>query len=76
MFPYCDQHETQRTPVVTIALIAVNILAWSPVRSDPRRPPSSCWGRSTVRPGFRSVEWQYREDGSELWRRARLAEGV
>ncbi len=28
MFPYRDENETQRTPVVTVALIAVNVLAW------------------------------------------------
>ncbi len=28
MLPYHDENETQRTPVVTIALIALNVLAW------------------------------------------------
>mgnify|MGYP006170879079 FL=1 len=28
MFPYHDENETQRTPYVTMALIAVNVLAW------------------------------------------------
>jgi membrane associated rhomboid family serine protease len=28
MFPYHDENETQRTPYVTIALIAMNTLAW------------------------------------------------
>jgi hypothetical protein len=28
MFPYKDEHETQRPPVVTVALIALNVLAW------------------------------------------------
>ena len=28
MFPYRDENQTQRTPVVTIALIALNALAW------------------------------------------------
>ena len=28
MFPYHDENETQRTPVVTMALIAVNVLVW------------------------------------------------
>ena len=28
MFPYHDENETQRTPVVTIALIALSTLAW------------------------------------------------
>ncbi len=28
MFPYHDDNETQRTPIVTIALIALNIFAW------------------------------------------------
>jgi membrane associated rhomboid family serine protease len=28
MFPYRDENETLRTPVVTIALIALNVLAW------------------------------------------------
>jgi rhomboid family protein len=28
MFPYRDENETQRTPYVTLALIALNVLAW------------------------------------------------
>ncbi len=28
MFPYHDENETQRTPVVTMALIGLNVLAW------------------------------------------------
>jgi membrane associated rhomboid family serine protease len=28
MFPYRDENETQRTPVVTITVIALNVLAW------------------------------------------------
>ncbi len=28
MFPYHDENETQRTPYVTMALIAINVLAW------------------------------------------------
>lgn len=28
MFPYHDENETQRTPYVTIVLIALNVLAW------------------------------------------------
>ena len=28
MFPYHDENETQRTPYVTFALIALNVLAW------------------------------------------------
>jgi membrane associated rhomboid family serine protease len=28
MFPYRDENETQRTPYVTIAIIAINVLAW------------------------------------------------
>ncbi|RPI54969.1 MAG: rhomboid family intramembrane serine protease [Acidobacteria bacterium] len=28
MFPYHDENETQRTPIVTMALIALNVLAW------------------------------------------------
>ena len=28
MFPYRDENETQRTPVVTFIIIAVNVLAW------------------------------------------------
>jgi len=28
MFPYHDENKTQRTPYVTLALIAVNVLAW------------------------------------------------
>jgi membrane associated rhomboid family serine protease len=28
MFPYHDENETQRTPVVTVALIAVTVLTW------------------------------------------------
>jgi membrane associated rhomboid family serine protease len=28
MFPYHDENETQRTPVVTFALIALNVAAW------------------------------------------------
>ncbi|MBM3820433.1 MAG: rhomboid family intramembrane serine protease [Acidimicrobiia bacterium] len=28
MFPYHDENETQRTPVVTMALIAINVLVW------------------------------------------------
>ena len=28
MFPYHDENETQRTPFVTLALIAVTVLAW------------------------------------------------
>jgi membrane associated rhomboid family serine protease len=28
VFPYHDENETQRTPVVTIAIIALNVLAW------------------------------------------------
>src|SRR5213596_3072699 len=28
MFPYGDENQTQRTPFVTIALIALNVLAW------------------------------------------------
>jgi membrane associated rhomboid family serine protease len=28
MFPYRDENQTQRTPLVTIALIALNVLAW------------------------------------------------
>jgi membrane associated rhomboid family serine protease len=28
MFPYRDENETQRTPYVTLAFIAVNVLAW------------------------------------------------
>ena len=28
MFPYHDENETQRTPIVTMALIAINVLVW------------------------------------------------
>ena len=28
MFPYRDENQTQRTPIVTFALIALNVLAW------------------------------------------------
>ncbi len=28
MFPYHDENETQRTPIVTMALIALNVIAW------------------------------------------------
>ena len=28
MFPYRDENETQRTPYLTVAIIALNILAW------------------------------------------------
>ena len=28
MFPYRDENETQRTPYVTYALVAINVLAW------------------------------------------------
>jgi hypothetical protein len=28
VFPYRDDNETQRTPYVTYALIALNVLAW------------------------------------------------
>jgi membrane associated rhomboid family serine protease len=28
MFPYHDENETQRTPIVTMALIALNVFAW------------------------------------------------
>ena len=28
MFPYHDENDTQRTPIVTIAIIAANVLAW------------------------------------------------
>jgi membrane associated rhomboid family serine protease len=28
MFPYRDENQTQRTPVITIAIIALNVLAW------------------------------------------------
>jgi len=28
MFPYHDENETQRTPIITMALIALNVLAW------------------------------------------------
>lgn len=28
MFPYHDENATQRTPYVTFALIALNVLAW------------------------------------------------
>ena len=28
MFPYRDENQTQRTPFITIAIIAVNVLAW------------------------------------------------
>ena len=28
MFPYHDENETQRTPYVTVVLIAINVLAW------------------------------------------------
>jgi membrane associated rhomboid family serine protease len=28
MFPYHDENETQRTPIVTLALIALNVFAW------------------------------------------------
>lgn len=28
MFPYHDENETQRTPYVTLALIAINVLVW------------------------------------------------
>ena len=28
MFPYHDENETQRTPIVTMALIGLNVLAW------------------------------------------------
>ena len=28
MFPYHDENDTQRTPIVTMAIIAANVLAW------------------------------------------------
>jgi membrane associated rhomboid family serine protease len=28
VFPYRDENETQRTPYMTVALIALNVLAW------------------------------------------------
>ena len=31
MFPYRDENETQRSPYVTLALIALNVLAWEGV---------------------------------------------
>jgi membrane associated rhomboid family serine protease len=32
MFPYHDENETQRTPVVTMVLIAVNVIVWLAVQ--------------------------------------------
>jgi membrane associated rhomboid family serine protease len=32
MFPYRDENETQRTPVVTITLIALNVVSWLAVQ--------------------------------------------
>jgi hypothetical protein len=28
MFPYHEENQTQRTPFVTLALIAINVAAW------------------------------------------------
>ena len=28
MFPYRDENETQRRPYVTVAIIALNLIAW------------------------------------------------
>jgi membrane associated rhomboid family serine protease len=32
MFPYHDENETQRTPIVTMALIALNVITWISVQ--------------------------------------------
>ena len=45
MFPYRDENETIRTPVVTIALIAVNLVVWFLVQgagAEPRLGASVC----------------------------------
>jgi len=45
MFPYKDELPTLRTPVVTVALIALNVMAWILVQgagSDPALPQSVC----------------------------------
>ena len=45
MFPYHDENETQRTPVVTIAFIAMNAAAWllyQGAGSDPALAASVC----------------------------------
>jgi membrane associated rhomboid family serine protease len=44
LFPYRDENETIRTPVVTIALIAINVLVWILVQHAGREP----WVAATV----------------------------
>jgi membrane associated rhomboid family serine protease len=48
VFPYHDENETQRTPLVTWGLIALNVLAWLTVQGAgtvPALPRSVCeWG--------------------------------
>jgi membrane associated rhomboid family serine protease len=39
VFPYHDENETQRTPIVTVALIAVNVGAWLLVQGAGARLP-------------------------------------
>ena len=35
MFPYHDENETQRTPIVTMAFVAMSTLAWLVVQGTP-----------------------------------------
>ncbi len=39
MFPYHDENETQRTPIVTMALIALNVLVWIGVQGAGSEQP-------------------------------------
>jgi membrane associated rhomboid family serine protease len=45
MFPYHDENETERTPVVTIAIIAICVIVWIVVQgagTDPKLAASVC----------------------------------
>jgi membrane associated rhomboid family serine protease len=44
LFPYRDENETVRTPIITIALIAINVLVWMVVQRAGREP----WVAATV----------------------------
>jgi hypothetical protein len=49
MFPYHDENETQRVPLVTLALIAANVEAWVlvPEAGAPRAPRRSATSASS-----------------------------
>ena len=57
MFPYRDENETQRTPLITLGLIALNVLVWFVIQGAGSAMPLAKSLMRRVAPFIAVVPW-------------------